>query len=59
MSEEQSANIEEKEIPLKVEITNQPKIEEINPTSIDTVDEYDIQMTDEEIKEAQDLIDAQ
>ncbi len=44
------------ETPLKVEIINQPKTEEKNPTSHDTKDEWNIEPTDEEIKE---MIDAQ
>ncbi len=55
MSEEQSENIEEEEVPLKVEITNHPIKEEIkNPTSEDTPDEYSVLVTEEEIKEMQD-----
>ncbi len=51
----------EKELPpLKVEITNQPKEkEEKNPTSEDTEDTEAFTITDEEIKENQEILDAQ
>ncbi len=41
--------------PLEVKIMNQPKDKEIkNPTSEDTIDIFDIKVTEEEIKEMQD-----
>ncbi len=49
--------VEEKEPeklePLEVKVTNQEKPKEIS-TSEDTIDAYDIKVTDEEIKEMQD-----
>ncbi len=46
---------EEEEAPMKVEIINQPKEKKPkNPTSIDTIDEYDYIPTEEQIKEMTD-----
>ncbi len=52
--EQEEEKVEEEVLePLKVEIIEKEKII-INPTSEDTIDIYDVKVTDEEIKEMQD-----
>ncbi len=51
--EDAAKDIDDK--PLEVIVKNQPKEkEEINPTSYDTKDEWDIELSEEEIKEMTD-----
>ncbi len=52
---EDAANDIDELKPLEVKITNQPKEKEPkNPTSEDTIDIYDIKVTDQEIREMED-----